>query len=145
MKEKPKDKHPLNIVYDHLDKDEILNEKLSNYRKDDSYDYNMIFTFEIGEEYQKSELSPFLRFAPITMQQGGYSDGYDSQYYELYFSLEIFTELISQGYDLAGYIIDKYKKDLNCICYAQDLQFDEKHKLYNTFLRFKIIVEKGEF
>lgn len=145
MKEKPKDKHPLNIVFENLDTDDTLNQMLADIRKDNSYDFNMIFTFEIGEEYRKSELSPFLRFVPISMQQGGYSDGYDSQYYEFYFSLEIFTELISEGYSIAQYIVDKYKNDLNCICYAQDLQFDETHKLYNTFLRFKIIVEKGEF
>ena len=145
MKHKPIDKHPLSLVFEHLDKDTVLIEKLAEIRKDNSYDFNMLFTFEIGEEYIKSELSPFLRFVPISMVEGGYSDDYESQFFEFYFSLEIFTEMISEGYSIAQYIVDKYKNDLNCICYAQDLQFDETHKLYNTFLRFKIIVEKGEF
>jgi len=137
-------RHPFLSVYSFLNEDEELNKMLLELREDKSNtDENMIFTFDIGEEYRKRELSPFIRLVPITMVETNWSDD-DAEDYELYFSLEVFSQSMSSSYSVARYIVEKYKNDLNCICYSQDLQYDSEYDLYNSFLKFKIIVKKGE-
>src|SRR5699024_11287847 len=80
--------HPFLLMYDVLNNDEKLNSMLNDMR-DKKDDNNMIFTYYIGETYQKRELSPFIRLVPIVMVESVWSDN-DSPLYELSFSVEVF-------------------------------------------------------
>lgn len=134
--------HPFLLMYDVLNNDEKLNSMLNDMR-DKKDDNNMIFTYYIGETYQKRELSPFIRLVPIVMVESVWSDN-DSPLYELSFSVEVFTQGLSDSYKLSSYITKLYKEQ-NCICYSVVPQYDETFDLYNSFMKFKIYVNKGDF
>lgn len=133
--------HPFLLMYDILNNDEQLNNMLNDMRekKDDN---NMIFTYYIGENYHKRELSPFIRLVPIVMVESVWSDN-DSPLFELNFSVEAFTQSLSDSYKLSSHITKLYKEQ-NCICYSHVPQYDETFDLYNSFMKFKIYVNKGE-
>lgn len=134
---------PFLMIYNFLNEDEELAVLMSNHREINEDGENMIFTFVIREDYQKQQYTPAIRLTPITQIDINWSD-FDSQDYELHFSLEIFSKTITIGNEISTYIVDKLKNELNCIRTSHSLQYDEKLDVYNTFMRFKIIVEKGD-
>lgn len=136
-------KHPFLTVYSYLNNDEVLADKMSTMRAVNEDDENMIFTFDVREEYQKQEYSPIIRMTPISNVEAVWSDD-NSEIHELVFSVELFTKNISNSYELSSYIVDKLKNEHNCICINENLQYDELSDLYNSFMRFKIFITKGE-
>lgn len=136
-------KHPFLTVYSYLNDDEVLADKMSTMRAVNEEDENMIFTFDVREEYQKQEYSPIIRMTPISNVEAVWSDS-DSEIHELVFSVELFTKNVSNSYELSSYIVDKLKNEHNCICINENLQYDELSDLYNSFMRFKIFITKGE-
>lgn len=116
---------------------------MSTMRTVNEEDENMIFTFDVREEYQKQEYSPIIRMTPISNVEAVWSDD-DSEIHELVFSVEVFTKSVSNSYELSSYIVDKLKNEHNCICINENLQYDELSDLYNSFMRFKIFITKGE-
>lgn len=136
-------KHPFLTVYSYLNDDEVLADKMSTMRTVNEEDENMIFTFDVREEYQKQEYSPIIRMTPISNVEAVWSDD-DSEIHELVFSVEVFTKSVSNSYELSSYIVDKLKNEHNCICINENLQYDELSDLYNSFMRFKIFITKGE-
>lgn len=136
-------KHPFLTVYSYLNDDEVLAGKMSTMRAVNEEDENMIFTFDVREEYQKQEYSPIIRMTPISNVEAVWSDD-DSEIHELVFSVELFTKSVSNSYELSSYIVDKLKNKHNCICINENLQYDELSDLYNSFMRFKIFITKGE-
>lgn len=136
-------KHPFLTVYSYLNDDEVLANKMSAMRTVNEDDENMIFTFDVREEYQKQEYSPIIRMTPISNVEAVWSDD-NSEIHELVFSVELFTKNVSNSYELSSYIVDKLKNEHNCICINENLQYDELSDLYNSFMRFKIFITKGE-
>lgn len=136
-------KHPFLTVYSYLNDDEVLADKMSTMRAVNEEDENMIFTFDVREEYQKQEYSPIIRMTPISNVEAVWSDD-NSEIHELVFSVELFTKNVSNSYELSSYIVDKLKNEHNCICINENLQYDELSDLYNSFMRFKIFITKGE-
>ena len=136
-------KHPFLTVYGYLNDDEILSDKMSTMRAVNEEGENMIFTFDVREEYQKQEYSPIIRMTPISNVEAVWSDD-DSEIHELVFSVELFTKSVNNSYELSSYIVDKLKNEHNCICINENLQYDELSDLYNSFMRFKIFITKGE-
>lgn len=136
-------KHPFLTVYSYLNDDEVLADKMSTMRTVNEEDENMIFTFDVREEYQKKEYSPIIRMTPISNVEAVWSDD-NSEIHELVFSVEVFTKSVSNSYELSSYIVDKLKNEHNCICINENLQYDELSDLYNSFMRFKIFITKGE-
>lgn len=136
-------KHPFLTVYSYLNDDEVLADKMSTMRTVNEEDENMIFTFDVREEYQKQEYSPIIRMTPISNVEAVWSDD-NSEIHELVFSVEVFTKSVSNSYELSSYIVDKLKNEHNCICINENLQYDELSDLYNSFMRFKIFITKGE-
>lgn len=136
-------KHPFLTVYSYLNDDEVLADKMSTMRAVNEEDENMIFTFDVREEYQKQEYSPIIRMTPISNVEAVWSDD-NSEIHELVFSVELFTKSVSNSYELSSYIVDKLKNEHNCICINENLQYDELSDLYNSFMRFKIFITKGE-
>lgn len=136
-------KHPFLTVYSYLNDDEVLSDKMSTMRAVNEEDENMIFTFDVREEYQKQEYSPIIRMTPISNVEAVWSDD-DSEIHELVFSVELFTKNVNNSYELSSYIVDKLKNEHNCICINENLQYDELSDLYNSFMRFKIFITKGE-
>ena len=136
-------KHPFLTVYGYLNNDEVLSDKMSTMRAVNEEGENMIFTFDVREEYQKQEYSPIIRMTPISNVEAVWSDD-DSEIHELVFSVELFTKNVSNSYELSSYIVDKLKNEHNCICINENLQYDELSDLYNSFMRFKIFITKGE-
>lgn len=136
-------KHPFLTVYGYLNNDEVLSDKMSTMRAVNEEGENMIFTFDVREEYQKQEYSPIIRMTPISNVETVWSDD-DSQIHELVFSVELFTKSVNNSYELSSYIVDKLKNEHNCICINENLQYDELSDLYNSFMRFKIFITKGE-
>lgn len=136
-------KHPFLTVYSYLNDDEVLANKMSAMRTVNEDDENMIFTFDVREEYQKQEYSPIIRMTPISNVETVWSDD-NSEIHELVFSVELFTKSVNNSYELSSYIVDKLKNEHNCICINENLQYDELSDLYNSFMRFKIFITKGE-
>ena len=136
-------KHPFLTVYGYLNDDEILSDKMSTMRAVNEEGENMIFTFDVREEYQKQEYSPIIRMTPISNVEAVWSDD-NSEIHELVFSVELFTKNVNNSYELSSYIVDKLKNEHNCICINENLQYDELSDLYNSFMRFKIFITKGE-
>ncbi|WZK93785.1 hypothetical protein [Staphylococcus phage SpP] len=136
-------KHPFLTVYSYLNDDEVLADKMSTMRTVNEEDENMIFTFDVREEYQKQEYSPIIRMTPISNVEAVWSDD-NSEIHELVFSVELFTKSVNNSYELSSYIVDKLKNEHNCICINENLQYDELSDLYNSFMRFKIFITKGE-
>ena len=136
-------KHPFLTVYGYLNNDEVLSDKMSTMRAVNEEGENMIFTFDVREEYQKQEYSPIIRMTPISNVEVVWSDD-DSEIHELVFSVELFTKSVNNSYELSSYIVDKLKNEHNCICINENLQYDELSDLYNSFMRFKIFITKGE-
>lgn len=136
-------KHPFLTVYGYLNNDEVLSDKMSTMRAVNEEGENMIFTFDVREEYQKQEYSPIIRMTPISNVEAVWSDD-DSEIHELVFSVELFTKSVNNSYELSSYIVDKLKNEHNCICINENLQYDELSDLYNSFMRFKIFITKGE-
>lgn len=134
---------PFLQVYDALNNDEDLAELLYGMRSSNREGENMIFTFSVKEEYQKYEYAPILRLTPISMIEKIWNDN-DSNLYELVFSVEVFTPTITKGFDISTYIINKYKYEHNCIMLSQNTQYDDTTDLYNSFMKFKIYINKGE-
>ena len=136
-------KHPFLTVYGYLNDDDILSDKMSTMRAVNEEGENMIFTFDVREEYQKQEYSPIIRMTPISNVEAVWSDD-NSEIHELVFSVELFTKNVNNSYELSSYIVDKLKNEHNCICINENLQYDELSDLYNSFMRFKIFITKGE-
>ncbi len=136
-------KHPFLTVYGYLNDDEVLSDKMSTMRAVNEEGENMIFTFDVREEYQKQEYSPIIRMTPISNVEAVWSDD-NSEIHELVFSVELFTKNVNNSYELSSYIVDKLKNEHNCICINENLQYDELSDLYNSFMRFKIFITKGE-
>ena len=136
-------KHPFLTVYSYLNDDEVLSDKMSTMRAVNEEGENMIFTFDVREEYQKQEYSPIIRMTPISNVEAVWSDD-NSEIHELVFSVELFTKSVNNSYELSSYIVDKLKNEHNCICINENLQYDELSDLYNSFMRFKIFITKGE-
>ena len=136
-------KHPFLTVYGYLNNDEVLSDKMSTMRAVNEEGENMIFTFDVREEYQKQEYSPIIRMTPISNVEAVWSDD-NSEIHELVFSVELFTKNVNNSYELSSYIVDKLKNEHNCICINENLQYDELSDLYNSFMRFKIFITKGE-
>ncbi len=136
-------KDPFLQVYDALNNDVELAEMLDSMRKINEDDENFIFTHSIREEYRKHEYAPMIRMTPITMLEKVWNDN-DSQIYELVFSVEVFTASITQGFDISTYINKKYRHEHNCVMINQNSQYDELSDLYNSFMRYKIYINKGE-
>lgn len=136
-------KHPFLTVYSYLNDDEVLSDKMSTMRAVNEEGENMIFTFDVREEYQKQEYSPIIRMTPISNVEAVWSDD-NSEIHELVFSVELFTKNVNNSYELSSYIVDKLKNEHNCICINENLQYDELSDLYNSFMRFKIFITKGE-
>ena len=136
-------KHPFLTVYGYLNNDEVLSDKMSTMRAVNEEGENMIFTFDVREEYQMQEYSPIIRMTPISNVEAVWSDD-DSEIHELVFSVELFTKSVNNSYELSSYIVDKLKNEHNCICINENLQYDELSDLYNSFMRFKIFITKGE-
>lgn len=67
-------KHPFLTVYGYLNDDEILSDKMSTMRAVNEEGENMIFTFDVREEYQKQEYSPIIRMTPISNVEAVWSD-----------------------------------------------------------------------
>lgn len=134
---------PFLQVYDALNNDEDLAELLYGMRSSNREGENMIFTFSVKEEYQKYEYAPILRLTPISMIEKIWNDN-DSNLYELVFSVEVFTPTMTKGFDISTYIINKYKYEHNCIMLSQNTQYDDTTDLYNSFMKFKIYINKGE-
>lgn len=134
---------PFLQVYNHLNNDEDLADMMSDMRQKNIEGENMITTFTVREEYRKYEYAPIIRMTPISMVEKVWYDN-DSDLYELVFSVEVFTTTITHGYDLAAHINKKYKHEHNCIMISQVLQYDDMTDLYNSFMKFKIYVNKGE-
>lgn len=135
--------HPFLTVYSYLNNDEVLSDKMSTMRAVNEEGENMIFTFDVREEYQKQEYSPIIRMTPISNIEAVWSDD-NSEIHELVFSVELFTKNVNNSYELSSYIVDKLKNEHNCICINENLQYDELSDLYNSFMRFKIFITKGE-
>ena len=136
-------KHPFLTVYGYLNDDDVLSDKMSTMRAVNEEGENMIFTFDVREEYQKQEYSPIIRMTPISNVEAVWSDD-NSEIHELVFSVELFTKNVNNSYELSSYIVDKLKNEHNCICINENLQYDELSDLYNSFMRFKIFITKGE-
>lgn len=136
-------KHPFLTVYSYLNDDDVLSDKMSTMRAVNEEGENMIFTFDVREEYQKQEYSPIIRMTPISNVEAVWSDD-NSEIHELVFSVELFTKNVNNSYELSSYIVDKLKNEHNCICINENLQYDELSDLYNSFMRFKIFITKGE-
>lgn len=134
---------PFLQVYDILNDDEDLANMLNGMRQTIQEDENFIFTHSIREEYRKYEFAPMIRMTPIAMLEKIWNDN-DSQIYELVFSVEVFTTSITHGFDISTYIINKYKREHNCVMINQNSQYDELSDLYNSFMRYKIYINKGE-
>lgn len=136
-------RRPFLQMYDVLNEDVTLNDMMLELRLVDEPDENMIFTFDIREEFRKLDYAPMIRMTEISMIESVYNDN-NSGIYTLRFAVEVFTESIDDGYNLASYILEKYKNEYNGTCYNQNLQYDDRTELYNTFMRFKIFINKGE-
>lgn len=136
-------RRPFLQMYDVLNEDTTLNDMMLELRLVDEPDENMIFTFDIREEFRKLDYAPMIRMTEISMIESVHNDN-DSGIYTLRFAVEVFTESIDDGYNLASYILEKYKNEYNGKCYNQNLQYDDRTELYNTFMRFKIFINKGE-
>lgn len=134
-------KSPILHVYDILNNDEILTNMLYDMRDVDEEGENMIFTFDIREEYRKRDYAPMLRVTPISTVEKVWADD-DSGIYSLLFSVEIFTQTITHASDIGDYILNNYKSKHNCICVNQNIQYDDVTDLYNNFMRFKIYINK---
>lgn len=134
---------PFLHVYNFLNNDPVLSAMMEEDRQLKEDGENFIFTFKIIEEYQRRERTPMIRMTPITQQDINWSD-FDFSDYELYFSVEVFSKSMTKGNEISTYIVDKYKNDLNCIRESYSLQYDEDTDVYNSFMRFKIIINKGE-
>lgn len=135
--------HPFLQVYSFLNEDQSLADKMISMRQSNEDDENMIFTFEVREEYRKYQYAPIIRLTPISMVETVWYDN-DSDLFELVFSVEVFTTSMTHGHELSSHIREKYKKEHNCICLSQVLQYDDVTELYNSFMKFKIYVNKGE-
>lgn len=134
-------KHPIVRVYEYLNEFKALTEALNTIRKTNT-DEPLIFTYEIPEDYHKSKSAPFIRITHIHLNENIWSDN-DSKSYRFYFAVEIFTNRISDGYQLSEMIISSFKK-INGICYSQDLGKDKEFHLYNNELKFEITLEKEQ-
>ncbi|PTJ53932.1 hypothetical protein [Mammaliicoccus sciuri] len=134
-------KHPIVRIYEYLNDFNNLTEALNNIRKTNT-DESLIFTFEIPEDYYKSSSAPFIRITPIYLKENIWSDN-DSENYRFNFAIETFAKRISDAYQISELII-KRLKEINGICYSQDLGKDTEFNLYNNELKFEITLEKGQ-
>lgn len=134
-------KHPIVRIYEYLNEFNNLTEALNNIRKTNTEE-PLIFTFEIPEDYQKSSTAPFIRITPIYLKENIWSDN-DSESYRFNFAIETFSKRISDSYQISELVI-KRLKEINGICYAQDLSKDNEFNLYNNELQFEITLEKGQ-
>ncbi|MCD8800732.1 hypothetical protein K1Y24_02025 [Mammaliicoccus sciuri] len=134
-------KHPIVRIYEYLNEFNTLTEVLNNIRKTNT-DEPLIFTFEIPEDYHKSSSAPFIRITPILLKENIWSDN-DSKSYRFYFAIETFSKRISDSYLISELIIKRFK-EINGVCYSQDLSKDTEFDLYNNELKFEITLEKGQ-
>ncbi|WP_436895170.1 hypothetical protein [Mammaliicoccus sciuri] len=134
-------KHPIVRIYEYLNEFNTLTEALNNIRKTNT-DEPLIFTFEIPEDYHKSSSAPFIRITPILLKENIWSDN-DSKSYRFYFAIEIFSKRISDSYLISELIIKRFK-EINAVCYSQDLSKDTGFDLYNNELKFEITLEKEQ-
>lgn len=134
-------KHPIVRIYEYLNEFNDLTEALNNIRKTNTEE-PLIFTFEIPEDYHKSSSAPFIRITPILLKENIWSDN-DSKSYRFYFAIETFSKRISDSYLISELIIKRFK-EINGVCYSQDLSKDTEFDLYNNELKFEITLEKGQ-
>lgn len=134
-------KHPIVRIYEYLNEFNNLTKALNNIRKTNTEE-PLIFTFEIPEDYHKSSSAPFIRITPILLKENIWSDN-DSKSYRFYFALETFSKRISDSYLISELIIKRFK-EINGVCYSQDLSKDTEFDLYNNELKFEITLEKGQ-
>ena len=136
-------RRPFLQMYDVLNNDTVLDSMMLDLRLVDEPGENMIFTFDIREEFRKLDYAPMIRMTEISTIEAAWNDN-NSGIYTLRFAVEIFTPSIDDGFNLGNYILEKYKDEHNGICYSQNLQYDDRTELYNTFMKFKIFINKGE-
>lgn len=134
-------KHPIVRIYEYLNEFNNLTKALNNIRKTNTEE-PLIFTFEIPEDYHKSSSAPFIRITPILLKENIWSDN-DSKSYRFYFAIETFSKRISDSYLISELIIKRFK-EINGVCYSQDLSKDTEFDLYNNELKFEITLEKGQ-
>lgn len=134
---------PFVTVYSFLNDDTVLSSMMESKRDLTEIDENFIFTYKIPDEYQVLSRTPMIRMTQVSQLDVNWSD-FEYTDYELLFAVEVFSKSINEGNEISTYIVDKYKNDLNCIRTSFSLQYDDEKDVYNSFMMFKIIIEKGD-
>lgn len=134
---------PFVKVYSFLNDDTVLSSMMESKRELKEVDENFIFTYKIPDEYQVLGRTPMIRMTQVSQLDVNWSD-FEYTDYALHFAVEVFSKSIDEGNEISTYIVDKYKNDLNCIRTSFSLQYDDEKDVYNSFMIFKIIVNKGD-
>lgn len=121
-------KHPIVRIYTLLKNDTELAQRLPN----------KIFTFDIPENYQKAQYTPFIRITEILMTNTLYKDG-DSSHYRFLFAVETFGTDVHTVYSISEQVNEVIKSE-NGRCYNRSLSKDDELKLFNQMLEFEIIL-----
>ena len=129
-------RHPIVRVFNLLKNDKELASLLKSEKTP------KIFNFEIPEQYQKIESTPFIRITEILLENTIYKDG-DSTHYRFLFAVETFGSDINTTYTIS--------ERVNNIIKAQDgrvidrrLSKDEKLGIFNQMNEYSIILNVKE-
>lgn len=134
-------RHPLVRMWDLLRKDTELVDMLNKIRKETSKQ-PLIYTFEIPENYQKTEQAPFIRLTEIMNGNALEHDG-RSNHYRYLFAVETFGISINDVHSINERVVEIIESS-DGICFERKLSRDDEFNLYNQMLSFNIILNKKE-